>query len=558
MTAPTPTGAWTLVAPLDGDTPARIDGAGIVTPHGVGWSVDWWIGADDRWYLPGAEPTVRQHRDGPGPVIRTSMRIPSGDAHHRVHGAVVDGRPVTVIEVENDSPVPVALALAVRPTAVDGGRPDGALTLGLASTVVTVDGHPAIRLPRQPNEAAASATTDLAAVVTGGGELRWGEAASDGSAVARPVTGSEANAVLLYPLPHRTSLRFVLSASPSTQAHPLPDVAGVPDHEAVARGWRSVIEGGARFEPADNGLGELLGAARARLLVGGPDTRSAPLLDLAPGAGLVLHALAVGGHRLEVEPLLDAVAETFPRRLPHGAMAAAEVVAALGPAHHLLADGQPVAPAPEVIEAAAQLTHLVEKADRKARGDGTAVALARRGLAALAAAGGDLDAARRLLDGLDPPPTVTLDELMVMAEAASEARSWGADEAAPAARFVLAARSLLLDDGAPSAVGGDGEAVDRLDELRLLPTFPSAWRGGNVEVHRAPTRFGEVSFGIRWHGARPALLWQLDRPEGAAPVRLACPGLDPEWSATDPRGETLLAGTAEGLAEVPGPGDGFR
>jgi hypothetical protein len=41
---------------------------------------------------------------------------------------------------------------------------------------------------------------------------------------------------------------------------------------------------------------------------------------------------------------------------------------------------------------------------------------------------------------------------------------------------------------------------------------------------------------VRWHGARPALLW--DAPVG---VELRTPVLDPSWSTREPAGETLLA-----------------
>jgi hypothetical protein len=46
---------------------------------------------------------------------------------------------------------------------------------------------------------------------------------------------------------------------------------------------------------------------------------------------------------------------------------------------------------------------------------------------------------------------------------------------------------------------------------------------------------------------RPALLWELDREDAGDDVRIAVPGLDPEWSTTEARGEALLA-------EVPPPG----
>jgi hypothetical protein len=45
---------------------------------------------------------------------------------------------------------------------------------------------------------------------------------------------------------------------------------------------------------------------------------------------------------------------------------------------------------------------------------------------------------------------------------------------------------------------------------------------------------------LRWHGARPALLWELDGP----PVELRCSGLDSSWVGNGARGEALLAAAA--------------
>ena len=82
--------------------------------------------------------------------------------------------------------------------------------------------------------------------------------------------------------------------------------------------------------------------------------------------------------------------------------------------------------------------------------------------------------------------------------------------------------------------------VEESDGLVLLPLLPDGWRGQGLEVHELPTTAGALSYAVRWHGARPALLWEV---EGDGPVRLRAPGLDPAWSATDRRGDALLAGT---------------
>jgi hypothetical protein len=59
-------------------------------------------------------------------------------------------------------------------------------------------------------------------------------------------------------------------------------------------------------------------------------------------------------------------------------------------------------------------------------------------------------------------------------------------------------------------------------------------------VHDAPTAFGTISYAVRWHGDRVALLWEVQPHPGQGPVRLISPGLDPTWSTTDLRGEALL------------------
>jgi hypothetical protein len=98
------------------------------------------------------------------------------------------------------------------------------------------------------------------------------------------------------------------------------------------------------------------------------------------------------------------------------------------------------------------------------------------------------------------------------------------------------------------------------DGLALASMIPSSWYGQGVEVHDAPTRFGTISFAIRWHGERPALLWELEPHDPDTAVVLTCPGLDPSWRATDRRGEALLAPPPDApAAAVPGPdqGDSF-
>ncbi|OWY59609.1 hypothetical protein B7486_73645, partial [cyanobacterium TDX16] len=105
--------------------------------------------------------------------------------------------------------------------------------------------------------------------------------------------------------------------------------------------------------------------------------------------------------------------------------------------------------------------------------------------------------------------------------------------------------------GAPAdpALGAQlvGLALDALvheteDGLALLPVVPDGWRGQGVDVHDLPTPRGQLSFAVRWHGERPAVLWDLQPTPGepASGARLTAPGLDPTWSTVEARGETLL------------------
>ncbi len=75
-------------------------------------------------------------------------------------------------------------------------------------------------------------------------------------------------------------------------------------------------------------------------------------------------------------------------------------------------------------------------------------------------------------------------------------------------------------------------------EIELLPRFPEAWVGQSVAVYGEHTPLGRLSFAVRWHGSRPALLWELDGPGTVSLLRC---GLDPTWSTTEPRGDALLA-----------------
>ena len=193
---------WTMVGNVASPWEAIVDPRGLVTPWFDGWSLDWWIGADDRWHFPSRELNVRQSLMRDSPVIETAMRVPGGDAVQRVYAVQADEE-LAVVEVENRSSVPFAVAFGVRPY-----NPEGLAVverIALLDRTVTVDGRPAVLFPRLPPAMAGSTfhDGDCVAMVT------RGEASP---ALPRPLRceAGLAQAAFVFPLAHGATIRVGL------------------------------------------------------------------------------------------------------------------------------------------------------------------------------------------------------------------------------------------------------------------------------------------------------------------------------------------------------------
>ncbi len=92
---------------------ASITPWGAVDPWDGGERLDWYVAADDRWHVPAQETTIRQRRIDGTAVTETRVRVPNGDVVQRI-ASVADGPGYTVVEVENDSTMPVAVAFDRR------------------------------------------------------------------------------------------------------------------------------------------------------------------------------------------------------------------------------------------------------------------------------------------------------------------------------------------------------------------------------------------------------------------------------------------------------------
>jgi hypothetical protein len=250
-----------LVGALGVPGHARVSARGRVAPGNVSWQLDWWIGADDRWHTPADEAAVRQSLVDSMPVVRTAMRIPAGDAVHQV-AAVPEPDELAVVDVTNDSPGALVLALVIRDAA----------SVEIDGATVYVDGSPALRPMRAPSRWATGTPDAVHAAVTGGH-------AADGPFVPVSDPAGGACAALLFPVAHRTTFRCAVALAPRGMRQLDPVTLPPPEH--VARGWRAQLARGMRVELPESALVDAIDAARAQVLLAGQVPGTGPAVVAA-------------------------------------------------------------------------------------------------------------------------------------------------------------------------------------------------------------------------------------------------------------------------------------
>ncbi|MCU1427375.1 MAG: hypothetical protein JWL83_1375 [Actinomycetia bacterium] len=255
-----------IVGALGAPAVGHLDATGRVELDDV--TLEWRVGAEDHWHDPHRDAGVRQDRLTPAPAYETRVRIPSGDAVQRVYGAPGrDGGAYVVVDVENASPAPFALALVLR--AKPARR---ATSISLDRSTVVVGDRPALVLPKPPMRwATAEGATGTAEIVTSG-------AAREGPFETVRAPGAEA--AFIFPVAHRTSVRVALALD--RRVEPSPDVLEqLPPLDAVQRGWLAQLDRAMRVE-IPGALQPRVDAARATLLLQAgtnrPDART--MVDL--------------------------------------------------------------------------------------------------------------------------------------------------------------------------------------------------------------------------------------------------------------------------------------
>ena len=229
---------------------ATVDDRGRVSTREV--ALDWWVGAHDRWHRPAEEASTRRRRLGAAPAFETTVRVPRGEVAQRVYGVAVSPGGVVVVDLENRSPVPVTVGWVARF--------ENRARISVDGTVVRVDGRPVVALSAVPRR---WATGDSTAATVMAGD------AGSGPVEAFDAPGELA---LLFPVPHRTSVRAVLGDVADA------DPRGLPGVDAVARGWDAQLERGLRAELPPP-IGDTVDAARADLLLAPPGAAAVAALE---------------------------------------------------------------------------------------------------------------------------------------------------------------------------------------------------------------------------------------------------------------------------------------
>lgn len=532
----------TLLGVLDGAVTASVAGDGTV--HAGQLVLRPWVGAGDRWHRFDQEVALRQRLFDDAPVVETLLHVAGGDVVWRTYGArPAGGGEALVVELENRSRLPVALALVVErvppgPLRIEGPAlwPGGPERPGQAALVVGA---------RAPGHALSGDDLDELFERLGRELAEEAGPAPD----AGPPSAPGRLVALVHPVTHGTTSTFVAPlAGPPPAAGAL---GGLPPADTVARGWRTLLGSSALVDLPDPTWASATTAARAQLLLGAAARvelghvgagESGGAAGLALGAAV--RALDGWGHHLEAGRLLGTLAGELATSLDPDLSAA--FLSALHQHWQLAGDeALPGAATQDV----AYAVSLVDRALRRRPGPAAATRFvaALVEASALLRAAGELDAAAEVAaraaanvghTGLPGPHDASpegVDELLRVASA-----TWTWVEPWLGARVLLGVRAALVS-GVSEAAGrhpGQGDADHPID---VLPGWRQGWRGQGLEVHGLPVGRGRLSYALRWHGDRPALLWEVVTADGVdVPVTLRAPTLDPVWSAEGARGEALL------------------
>jgi hypothetical protein len=396
----------------------------------------WFVAADDRWYRPSRETTVRQREISGVPVVETRIKVPGGDAVQRVYG-VADFGGAIVVEIYNDSSLPFAVAFdrgdiaAMRepsPTGVQG------IDLPVGSVVFPVGHHATMRV----------------AILIG----------DAGQTVERKLSPQE--------------------------------LESLPSFEQVERGWLAALRVASRVDVPEASWANILTTQRCRLL-------------LTPG-GVAFGDVGSNsdGDSNSDDDFVDLILDRAER-------------VKLGDR------------ADQWVDEVAAATETVIRRCAKNRNafwfEERAILLAGMVLNRAGEKRGQRDIAQAWS--------------RVVGDAVVSGESGSVFGLSPG----VGRDQLVNFSGVRQIAWVESQLVAQRHDgvIEICPRgIDVAWLGANFECHRLVASADHlISFAVRWHGEKPALLWEIEGPAGA---RVAASAVDDTFSSVEMRGETLLSG----------------
>lgn len=591
---------WSPIGTIDSPVLAEVDPAGRVRMADAMWSLDWWVGAEDRWHHPSMEGGRSSATLGSSPVRETRIRVPGGEIVQRMGAAVANAGgfngAAVVVEFENNSAVPVALALAVSPWTLDGrGAIDNIAldSLDDDGCAVLLDGEPVALIDRSPARVVSGRSDDVAKDLAAGND----EVPVAGQTFHAEAAG-DLEVALVFPLAHTATARLLLVPPRSSGRDRTRSGRGLatatvpftaPPLETVAAGWATHAGSDPRIVAPYEAWSDLVAYSGTELRVAGPAEVTRALdptapIPAGPDSGVRLGSVSEALAGVEADDVNNAVAgalagaQRFSGRVEPADQSDATAALCWSAAAVLLgAKGTDLVE--DFVGPTAKAVRWLSKQHRKGNHVGiggvgpwrcaAALRLAASGLAAVGQPEVAQDALElsRALDesigeakGYAEPRGSRTASTFATARAERDAgrfgSGWGLEQLA---ERIPQRRTAPIADAveAESVLGCDAAELAEtrlavLDALvrdgamgpELLAIWPTAWRGNPVEAHGIRTAWGTVSFGLRWHGVRAAVLWEVEPAVGgvetdAAPA-VRVPGLDPDFRGSAWSGEALL------------------
>lgn len=570
-TAPTVSRTWNTLSTLGAGSVADIDPSGAIYPRNRPVSIEVWFGVGERWMRGGRSDGVRQTRIVGLPIVETRQRVGEDDLVQTAWADEPgDGHGRVVVHLANESDVAVVAAVVVRPNALIGA---GHIEeLRVSGSLIVADKVPLVEIGRTPGDCVAASETDIDAPAL----LEKLELTADELVGQSEITDPSGRASIAALIPLTPGVDREIQILDGREAS---SVAPAPI-ENVVSGWRSHVRDAAEFTlPA--WPKHIPIALQTSVLGAVADTRG-PLGDgawrLADDTMLVAALAGVGldwGAASILDRLLDDVTNGDIGREDWPAIAAACAAVAGTPsgdaalakngeaviavAGHALSNARSIALTFPLIRAIAA-AHGPEAAEDASSVDGhlnnahDGLTYAQHGVAvpaesvsvieeAIAKSSGPLTAEKI---GLSMVASAHFDEdfepVVPARSLAGSTWRWprhGCGDSPHARAALLVGLRALCVSEYPGGPAGQPVTLSTPADIDLFPGMNSSWLGQNLQFKRLPTAAGLLSVALRWHGERPALLWEIESPTGH-PFTLSCSSIDGEFVTSDPTGEALL------------------